>query len=303
MLKDGHFLLRDRDGLQMGDSKLELKPFLHFPGPLLLVEMDPAQQYLVTNSREPALTAQKSGDVPSPATAAAGMTLDGPKPGAQSATGQPPAPESDNVVRILRRDTGQVMLVSRVRSQVHLAINSEGYLESIRSSGTQWLVNLNFFAGGSRIIGRLESACSPTFEFVSQQVALVTICDKSGGRRLTALSTEGRRLWEAAPASQPVWPLLVMGPDGARLAQETLAVNHPISAMEPLDGEDIKAQVVEVLNAADGKLALKVTASPVLDAGGNVAISPSGRKVAVLSAGAIKVFELPEPPALPDSAH
>jgi hypothetical protein len=32
---------------------------------------------------------------------------------------------------------------------------------------------------------------------------------------------------------------------------------------------------------------------PVFDGGGNVAISPSGRRAAVLNAGAIQVFELP----------
>jgi len=31
-----------------------------------------------------------------------------------------------------------------------------------------------------------------------------------------------------------------------------------------------------------------------------VAISPSGRRVAVLGAGAIQIFELPAPPPLPD---
>jgi len=31
-----------------------------------------------------------------------------------------------------------------------------------------------------------------------------------------------------------------------------------------------------------------------------VAISPSGRRVAVLNAGAIQVFELPAPPPLPE---
>jgi hypothetical protein len=40
----------------------------------------------------------------------------------------------------------------------------------------------------------------------------------------------------------------------------------------------------------------------VLDAGGNVTISPSGRRVAVLNAGAIQIFELPAPPLLPPDA-
>ena len=43
------------------------------------------------------------------------------------------------------------------------------------------------------------------------------------------------------------------------------------------------------------KLVLKASASPVLDGGGNVAISPSGKRVAVLDAGAIQVYELPAP--------
>jgi hypothetical protein len=90
-----------------------------------------------------------------------------------------------------------------------------------------------------------------------------------------------------------------MAPDGSRLARETLVVNHEINAYSPLDSEDIKGQLLQVFNAADGAVVLETTASPPLDAGGNVAISPSGRRVAVINAGAIQVFELPEPPQIP----
>jgi hypothetical protein len=46
-----------------------------------------------------------------------------------------------------------------------------------------------------------------------------------------------------------------------------------------------------------GKMIMETTATPPLDAGGNVAISPSGRRLAVINAGAIEVFELPAPAA------
>lgn len=292
MLKDGHFLLRDGDSLLEGDATLELKPLLHFPGPLLWLELDPSQQYLVTNSREPAAAAAKPGDVPSPATAQANMVVDGQKPG-----GQP-----DLVVRILRRDSGQVMLVSRVRSTVHLPINSEGYLESLRANGGQWLLNLNYFSGGSRILGRVDSSCSPAIDFVSQQEVLVTACVPAGADKLVAMSTGGRRLWEYPTSAAAVWPLLVMAPDGSRLARETLAVTHPVNAYSPLDREDVKGQLVRVFDAANGEVVFAAPASPALDAGGNVAISPSGRRVAVLNAGAIQVFELSAPPPLPVAA-
>jgi hypothetical protein len=290
MLKDGHFLLRDRDGIEEGNAALELKPLLHFPGPLLWMEIDPSQQYLVTNSREPADAVQKPGDVATPPTAKADMTVDGQK------TGVP-----DLVVRILRRDSGQVMLVSRARAAVHLPINAEGYVESLRGIGDQWMMNLNYFSGGRSVLGHVNSGCAPNVDFISERELLVTACDNTGGHRLVAMGVDGRRLWEDFSSPQAIWPLLVMAPDGSRLVRETLAVDRAISAYSPLDTEDIKGQLVRVIDAANGKIALDAPASPALDAGGNVAIAPSGRRVAILNSGAIEVFDLPAPPLLPDA--
>jgi hypothetical protein len=98
------------------------------------------------------------------------------------------------------------------------------------------------------------------------------------------MDTSGHRLWEDSTSASAIWPLVVMGPDGSRLAQETLAVNHAVNASAPVDREDVKGQLVRVFNAADGKVA------------------PSGRRVAVLNAGAIQVFDLPAPPPLADTA-
>jgi hypothetical protein len=297
MLKDGHFLLRDRDGLEQGDAKLELKPFLQFPGPLLWLELDPTQQFLVTNSREPKAAAAKAGEVDSPESAAASVIVDGQKPTTES-----DADQTDFVLRILRRDSGKVMLASRTRSTVHLPINADGYLESLRGNGQQWVLALNYFSGGSTVVGHVDSSCSPVFDFVSQREALVTACDAESGSNLVALSTGGRRLWEISTSATEARPLLIRSPDGSRLAQETLVITHAINAYSPLDGEDVKGQLVRVFDAADGKVALEAQASPVLDAGGNVTISPSGRRVALISSGAIQIFDLPAPPTLPDTA-
>jgi hypothetical protein len=205
-------------------------------------------------------------------------------------------------VRILSRETGKVMLMSRVRSTVHLPINSDGYLESLRARGAAWLLSLKYFSGGSTILGQVDSACAPRFDFLSQRVVLVTACNSWGAGDLVAITTTGRRLWVDRTSETTIWPLLIRSPDGLRLAREALAVSHAVNASSPLDSQDIKGQLVQVLDAADGKVALETTASPMLDAGGNVAISPSGRRVAVLNAGAIQVFELPSPPPLPDLA-
>jgi hypothetical protein len=284
-LSGGRFLLRDRNNLEMGDATLELKPFLRFPGPLLWLEMDPTQQFLVTNTREPA-AGSKTGEASRTET--------------QNGYGQKPDVESDLEVRILRRDSGQVMLVSRARSTVHLPINSDGYLESLRGRGDEWLLNLKYFSGGSIIFGQVESSCPPLFDFLSQREVLATTCTSEGAGKLVAMTTEGRRLWDAETSNTTVWPLVVRSPDGLRLAREALAVSRPVRTRTTLDQDDIAGQLVEVVNAADGRVVLEAAASPVLDAGGNVAISPSGRRVAVLNGGAVQVFELPEPAPLPE---
>jgi hypothetical protein len=291
MLKDGRFLVRDRDTLEVGDGTLELKPFLRFSGPLVWLEMDPAQQLLVTESREPAGTAGKPGDASGTATATASMGVDGQTAG-----------DSDLAVRILRRESGQVMLVSHARSTVHLPINSDGYLESQSAWSGRWLLSLKYFSGGSAILGQVDSACPPIYDFLSQREVLVTACTPTGSGKLVLMTTDGRHLWEAQTSDATLWPLVVRAPDGSRLAREALAVTHPVKAGSTLTSEEIKGQLVEVLDAADGKVALEAAASPILDAGGNVAISPSGRRVAVLNGGAIQVFVLAPPTPLPDLA-
>jgi hypothetical protein len=53
--------------------------------------------------------------------------------------------------------------------------------------------------------------------------------------------------------------------------------------------------MVRVFDMASGKVALEAPLTPILDGGGNVAISPSGQRVAILNAGAIQIFQLPAP--------
>ncbi len=298
MLKDGHFLLRDKENLQQGNAHLDLKPLLRFPGPLLWLELDPTGQFLVSNSLEPPATPAKADEVGSPATASATVTEDG-ESSSSNPEGEPSAQPPDMVLRILRRDSGQVMLVSRVRSTVHLPINAEGYVESLRGRGEEWVLNLNFFTGGSRILGSVNSTCMPTPDFLSSQVVLLTACEGSGAQKLVAMTTDGKTLWDDLNPGTAIWPLLEPAPDGLRVAQETLAVTHSINAYAPLSNDDVKGQLVRVLDAATGEVAFESPLSPVLDAGGNVAISPSGKRVAVLNAGAVQVFELPAPPPLP----
>jgi len=186
------------------------------------------------------------------------------------------------------------------RAAVHLPINSIGYLENLRGRGKQWVLTLSYFTGGSRMLGSVDSSCEPDDNFVSEREILVTGCGPGGETRLVAMSTEGQTLWVSRAPSTEVWPQLTVAPNGSLLAWATLDVSHAVNSYAPIGAEDVKEQSVTVFNAANGDIALVAPLSPILDAGGNVAISPSGRRVAVINAGAIQVFELPAPTSFPN---
>lgn len=283
VLHDGHFLLRDEDKLYEGDNTLKLKPLLRFPGPLLSLQMNPAQNFLVTNSREPSARPQsqpslESGD---------GATIG--------------AAASDLVLRILERSSEKVLFVARVPSPTQLPINSQGYLSSVQGSGVDWEVMLNFFTGGQRDLGAVKSNCMPQMNFISEREFLATACSDSGDNALVAMNTRGEQLWVDLVPDRFVWPNLLMSPDGSKIVRETLYVSHSIAPMSPMGDDDIKGQWVQVLDAASGKVIFETPATPILDAGGNVAISPSGRQIAVLSDHAIQIFELPAAPSVPST--
>lgn len=293
MLDHGEYLVRDGNDLLIGDSSLQLKPYLRFPGPVISVELDPSHKYFVTNSDEPPARKPAAGTLPSPSTSSADIQAEGDQAAEESAP--------DTVVRIIRRSDGRVMLVSHVRNAIHLPINDNGYIETLRGQGSKWVVNLAHFTGGSTPMGTVESVCSPVVNFLSPDNLLVTTCNSGGDPRLVAMSTQGRRLWEDSPSAPAIWPLLVMAPNGLRLARETLLTTHGVGSSAPLGTDDIKGQDVAVMDTASGKIVLRAAATPVLDAGGNVAISPSAQRVAIIMDRAIQVFELPSPPSVADS--
>ena len=292
MLDNGQFLLRDRDQLRLGDASLQLKPFLRFPGPVLWVETDPNRQFVITGSSEPPTSASRAGDVPSPPGAAASLVSDNPTQ----------ETEPDLILRILHRDSGKVMLVSHVKSPVHLPINTDGYLETLRGNGKSWVIDMAHFEGGSSIIGKVDSFCSPELNFIAPRAFLATVCESDGDPRVVAMTTSGQRLWETR-GSNLVWPSLVTSGDGLRVARETLAVSHGVNAFSPLATDDIKSQDVQVFDTATGKMVLRAEARPIFDIGGNIAISPSGRRVAVIMAEGLQIFELPPAPPLPPDSH
>jgi hypothetical protein len=294
MLNDGHFLLRVRDGLDEGDSTLKTTSFLRLPGKLLWIEMDPTQRFMMANSLEPGSASQKPDSSP---TAHPIASSDPQKPNEQSVL----------VTRTLNRASGDVTHVSRVpwtHQDSNWPINSVGYVERLHDDTDHWHLELYEFAGSHRPVVSLDSTCLPQYNFLSDTELLLTRCDPDKGYRLGAISTRGDGLWEVQDSSNAMWPLLVTAPNGLRFARQTMLLKHQAKSYKHmLSAVDFQGQMVRVIDTANGKVVLEAPLTPILDAGGNVAISPSGQRVAILNAGAIQIFQLPAPPPTNASRH
>jgi hypothetical protein len=297
-LKDRKFLLRDRNTLQIGDAALHLEPFLRFPGTVSSIEFAPDQALLVANTTEPT-----AAEPPASPSSSAAM----PMSGHSDSDFHKVQPASQSLLRVFNMDTRKVMLFSRINGAAHLPLDGEGYYEALRGSDSRWMISFEHFHGSTTPLGWIESSCNPALDALAPNVVLASACTPTGARHLTALmrnrANDHTRLWDLALASTKVWPLLATSDDGSRFARATLEVTHPIGPYNPLDDSDIRGQSVQIYDLADGKVELTAPASPVLDGGGNFALSPSGRRFAVLNDGSIQVFELPPAPPMPQTQN
>ena len=287
MLRDGHFLLRDAGGLKEGDASLKLKPFVQFDGHLLWIQMDPDQHFLITNSLLPA-------DAP--------LTRD-----EAAQTGAQADPQATLTVRTLSLPSGEVFRTSRLPWTYQTSdwpVNSDGYVEPKSAGPRKWNLDLNYFAGGSRTIATVPSTCAPTTSYLSGLELFVTTCDPEGGWKLNAILAKGAFKWQQHASTNAVWPLLVTSPDGYWFARETLVLSHPLNGHHKhYDMHDVRGQLLRVFNAWDGKLVLEAPLQPLMLSGGNVAFSPSGRRLAVLSGTSIDLYDLAAPTFSPNDVN
>jgi len=258
-LKDGHFLLRDQQGLKIGDATLQTRSLVSLSGEFRSLQIDPTAGFVVVQTLEPT----------------------GPAAGAPNQV----------VTRVVQLESGQVQQTTHSTGFDELPINSEGSLEVVHDNKyDQWSLKLTAL-GGSKVLMHVESTCLPGPAFISDQEILLAGCDTARVPKLTAVSTSGRTLWESEAPLLYVPPRLIPSLDGSRFVRETVVLKKRPSA-ETLWVKVVKGQVVRVFDALTGKMVLETQVIPVLDGGGNVAISPSGRRVAVLNQGSIQVFDL-----------
>jgi hypothetical protein len=274
-LANGRFLVRQRSALFAMDQSLELKPFIDSDMPLESIQISPDRKVM-------AIEAHKKQENQQTLASISGDLGD--------------APPDAKTVQVFIMHTEDRSLIARaeVLNAVEIPMLGEGHLQSIPGKQNNWLIRYLPFKGEPRDLTQVESACHPSEEAVSGEVALIFACPRSGDDHLvSAVNLDGKILWQQRWESRYIWPTFQLTQDGSRFAYSSLQVSHAVGIMDPIDETTITHQMVGVFDTQTGQLRLARNATPILSAGQNYALSPDGLRFAILRDGAIEVYNLP----------
>lgn len=268
----GKFLLRIRNTLYVTGPSLELEPYLTFSRPLRAVQVSPERKWLAVEVEEPVAPSS------------------GPRLGDKPVS-------DDEEVRVLFFPAGsrQPVASSLLHEAGLLPLMGGGLLDVAEGQPLgQWRMREVPFHGTPQLVGNLRSWCRPSVQPLSESVALVSWCAQTqDDRPVFAVNLDGKELWEDRWQSKYVWPDYDFAEDGSRFAYESIELNTTVSAFTTLDAGEVAGQEAGVYDTQSGKLLLVRDASPVISAGQNIALSPDGRRFAILRHGAIEIYDLP----------
>jgi hypothetical protein len=280
-LRDGRFIVRQRNSLFLTDRRLELRPYLQFDTPLQAIEVAPDRRLMVIEVQK--ITAPDAeADKPAATDPIFGIS--------------PQQRRKRTQVFVLRPGDTKILAQTETRSSVDLPLLTDGFLSLLegRDPG-RWLIQKQTLHNDSETLAEFKSSCLPTLFPVSEAVTLAVGCPPKGGgdHLVSALSSTGQVLWQDRWKQRYIWPTFDYAEDGSRFAFASLQLNRDIGFMDYFGADDIQAQMVGVFDTKSGKLELTRDASPVISAGHNYALSRDGRRFAILRDGAIEIYDLP----------
>ncbi len=186
----------------------------------------------------------------------------------------------------------------RMIGHAEIAVPSEipvianGLFEVLTAPHDQWVVNLQEFHGAERQVATIHSLCPPAVQPISNTVFMATTCSKNDQKTILGYSLQGTPLWKISLAPDQYNPQLIPIPNGFHFAIESLRLNHPRAALDPLTKEDVAGEDIDIYDTLSGVRIATFRTSPAYTGGRNVDFSPDGRRMAVLHDGAIEIYSL-----------
>lgn len=284
-LRDGTFLVRERNTLFLTDRTLQLRPYLKFDTDLQGVELSPGRGLLMLEMKK-YLSAKQNG--------AEGDTKTDLPPSLLGNSSE--AQRVRTQMALVRPGERTVLGAAEFLNPAYVPLLKNGLLDVEQGKKRdEWVITREMLDKTKAVVGTVTSTCTPQLVTLSDDVVLSQNCPGRGGSGtpVTALSMDGRVLWDGLWDSKYIWGKFESSVNGSRFAYESLEMNRPIGSADAFGESDVTAQPVGVFDTQTGNLVMVSDASPILSAGQNFALSADGRRFAILRNGAIEVYDLP----------
>ena len=179
------------------------------------------------------------------------------------------------------------------RGLISIPATADGFLDAMKES--PGVYDFDFFSHtGKKVeLAPYDTTCAPRPYFVSASEFVALGCHGGTDRMLlSGFNLRGEEPWVQALSGQYIAPYLVAAPAAGRFAFSRVLVSGSYYDPDNIVPEELNAQEIIVLQHHDGRLLLKVQASPIQRAGQNFDLLPDGMALAVLRAGNIEVYRL-----------
>ncbi|MGO8718650.1 MAG: hypothetical protein ACLQMO_05465 [Acidobacteriaceae bacterium] len=274
-LREGQLLLRRCTQLDLLGADLQPHPFIETTGAIEDVGFSPDRSVMVVEEKvTPDTGTQESGTTPSIL-----------EQGIQ-------APRTR--VTFIRIRPLQAIARAVVPLPGDIPATAHGVFETLAAPHDQWVVNFQAFHGPQQAIATVHSFCSPVIQAITDTLFMVTTCSKANEKIYQGYDLKGAFLWQIPLREDQFAPRLILVPNGAHFAVESLHLKRPHAALDPLTKDDIDGEDIDIYDSLTGVRIATFHTTPVYTGGRNVDFSPDGTRMAVLHNGAIEIYAFNE---------
>ena len=274
-LGDGQLLLRRCTQLNAVGADLELHPLIEASGAIQEISLSPDVSVAVVEAKvASAADAQDSGTIPSIL---------------ERDTMAPPIR-----VDFIRMHPLEIIARTRIPLPGAIPITAQGIFEVLDAPHDRWVVNLQEFHGPQRQIATIHSLCTPAIRPITNNLFMAVTCPKADEKVYQGYDLQGLLLWQIPLREDQFIPQLIVIPQGAHFAIESLRLKRPHASLDPLTKDDIDGEDIDIYDTLTGVRTATFQTTPVYTAGRNVDFSPDGTRMAVLHNGAIEIYTLNE---------
>jgi len=191
--------------------------------------------------------------------------------------------------------TAQAAGVVAAHNFIRVPATSEGFLDILQESNETWLFDFQSHAGKRLQLSPFDTTCAPSPYFVSRTEFVALGCRGSETRlMLSGFNLRGEQSWIQVLSGQQIAPMIIAAPDAGRFAFSRVLVAASYYDLQNLVPEELSGQEIQVIQHYDGRILLKVMASPIQRTGQNFDLSPDGQNFTVIRNGNLDLFHLPE---------